>query len=106
MLSLARIYFLVFGLFTIVGGIIGYVKAASTPSLVAGSISGLLLLGSALLLPAHRTVALIISLIVSLLLAIQFLPKFIRTGAFMPAGVMSLLSVLALAIGLAVWLRA
>ena len=32
----AKIYFIIFGLLTIVGGIIGYVKAGSTASIIAG----------------------------------------------------------------------
>ena len=43
----AKIYFIVFGLLTIVGGVMGYVKAGSTASLVAGSVSGILLLVAA-----------------------------------------------------------
>ena len=51
MIGPAKIYFIVFGLLTIVGGVIGYVKAGSTASIIAGSISGLLLLVAAFLLP-------------------------------------------------------
>lgn len=105
MLALARIYFLVFGVFTIAGGIIGYVKAGSAPSIIAGSISGVLLLVSGFLLPGHRAAGLIIGLIVSLLLAAQFVPKFLRGGGLMPAGIMSLLSVLGLIVAIAAWLR-
>ena len=36
----AKIYFIIFGLLTIVGGIIGYVKAGSTASIIAGAIHG------------------------------------------------------------------
>ncbi|MGH8099740.1 MAG: TMEM14 family protein, partial [Chthoniobacterales bacterium] len=42
MLTPAKIYFLIFGVLTIAGGIIGYVKAGSTPSIIAGSITGIL----------------------------------------------------------------
>ena len=40
MIGAARIYFIVFGILTIAGGIVGYVKAGSVISLIAGSISG------------------------------------------------------------------
>jgi len=36
-----------YGLFSLIGGVIGYVKANSRPSLVAGTVSGLFLLGCA-----------------------------------------------------------
>ena len=35
-----------YGIFSLAGGIIGYVKAKSTASLVAGSLSGVLLFGA------------------------------------------------------------
>src|SRR5438045_6609649 len=82
----AKIYILIFGLLTIAGGIIGYVKAGSVASIIAGAITGVLLLVAALLLPEHRVAGLATALIVSLLLAAQFVPKFIRTGRIMPAG--------------------
>ena len=86
----AKIYFIIFGILTIAGGVIGYVKAGSVPSVVAGSITGVLLLVAAFLLPEHRAVGLATAFIVSLLLAAQFVPKFVRSGRVMPAGMMSI----------------
>ena len=90
----AKIYFIVFGILTIAGGIVGYVKAGSVASIIAGSITGVLLLVAAFLLPEHRAIGLASALILSLLLAGQFVPKFLRTGRVMPAGIMSILSVI------------
>ena len=45
----AKIYFIIFGVLTIAGGVIGYVKAGSVPSIIAGAISGILLLVAAFL---------------------------------------------------------
>jgi uncharacterized membrane protein (UPF0136 family) len=104
MIWATRIYFLIFGVLTITGGIIGYVSKGSVPSIIAGTIAGLLLLLAAFLLPAHSGVALIIALAVSLLLAGQFVPKLIRTGQIMPAGMMSILSVLGIIAVIAAWL--
>src|SRR5262245_8836769 len=101
----AKIYFIVFGLLTITGGIVGYVKAGSVASIIAGSITGVLLLVAAFLLPEHRVAGLVTALIVSLLLAAQFVPKFLRTGAVMPAGVMSLLSVIGIVTAIIVWVK-
>jgi uncharacterized membrane protein (UPF0136 family) len=105
MLNPAKIYFFVFGILTIAGGIIGYVKAGSTPSIVAGSITGVLLLIGAWLIPEHRIAGLITVLVVSILLALQFIPKFIRTGKMMPAGMMSILSAIGLIVAIVAWLR-
>lgn len=105
MLGPAKIYFIIFGILTIAGGIIGYVKAGSMPSIIAGSITGILLLIGAWILPEHRLAGLLTVLIVSLLLAVQFIPKFIQTGKAMPAGMMSILSVIGIIVALVAWIR-
>ena len=100
-----KIYFLIFGALTIAGGIIGYVKAGSVPSIIAGSITGILLLVAAFLLPEHRAVGLATALIISLLLAGQFVPKFLRTERAMPAGLMSILSVVGIILAIVAWIK-
>jgi uncharacterized membrane protein (UPF0136 family) len=101
----AKIYFIVFGILTIAGGVVGYVKAGSVASIVAGGITGVLLLVAALLLPEYRIVGLATACIVSLLLAAQFVPKFLRTGRVMPAGMMSILSVIGVIVAIVAWLK-
>ncbi len=101
----AKIYFIVFGILTIAGGVVGYVKAGSVASIVAGGITGVLLLVAALLLPEYRIVGLATACIVSLLLAAQFVPKFLRTGRVMPAGMMSILSVIGIIVAIVAWLK-
>lgn len=105
MLGPAKIYFIIFGALTIVGGVIGYVKAGSAPSIIAGSITGVLLLIAGFILPEHRVAGLLTALVVSLLLAGQFVPKFIRTGKAMPAGMMSILSVIGIIVAIVAWLK-
>jgi uncharacterized membrane protein (UPF0136 family) len=105
MIGPAKIYFIVFGALTIIGGVIGYVKAGSLPSIIAGSIAGILLLLAALLLPNHLMAGLAIGLIVSVLLAGQFVPKFIQTGKAMPAGMMSILSVIGIVAAVVAWVK-
>jgi len=99
------IYFLVFGALTIIGGVVGYVKAGSMASIIAGAISGILLLIAGWILPNNRTIGLAIAFVVSLLLATQFVPKLIRTGKVMPAGLMSILSVIGIVVAIAAWLK-
>jgi uncharacterized membrane protein (UPF0136 family) len=105
MIGAAKIYFIIFGVLTIVGGIIGYVSKGSVPSIIAGSIAGLLILLGAFLLPNHVVAGLAIELIVSLVLAGQFIPKFIQTGKAMPAGMMSILSVIGVLTALVAWIK-
>jgi uncharacterized membrane protein (UPF0136 family) len=101
----AKIYFVIFGVLTIAGGIVGYVKAGSVASIIAGVITGVLLLVAAFLLPQHAIIGLITAGIVSLLLAAQFAPKFVRTGRVMPAGLMSVLSVIGIIAAIVAWVK-
>ena len=105
MIGPAKIYFIVFGILTIAGGVIGYVKAGSTASIIAGSITGILLLVAAFLLPQNLAAGLALAVIVSLLLAVQFVPKFLQTGKAMPPGVMSVLSVIGILLGILAWVK-
>src|SRR6188768_1454247 len=77
MIGPAKIYFLIFGLLTILGGVMGYVRAGSTASIIAGSVSGILLLVAAFLLPNNVAVGLVLAGLVSILLAGRFLPAFL-----------------------------
>jgi uncharacterized membrane protein (UPF0136 family) len=105
MIGAAKIYFIVFGLLTIAGGVMGYVRAGSTASIIAGSISGLLLLAAAFLMPGNVVVGLALAAVVSILLAGRFVPAFMKTGDFMPAGMMSVLSVIGIIMAIAAWLK-
>ena len=105
MIGITKLYFIVFGLLTIAGGIMGYVRAGSTASIIAGSISGILLLLAAFLLPGNIAAGLALAAIVSFLLAGRFLPAFLKTGAVMPAGMMSVLSVIGLIMAILAWMK-
>ena len=105
MIAPTKIYFIIFGLLTIAGGAMGYVKAGSTISLIAGLISGVLLLLAAFLLPAQAMAGLALGGLVSLLLIGYFLPAFLRTGKVMPAGMMAILSILGVVFAIFAWIR-
>ena len=105
MLGAAKVYFIVFGILTIAGGVVGYVKAGSMASIIAGSISGLLLLLAAWLMPDHQAAGLIVALVVSVLLAGRFVPIFFQKHQVMPALLMSVLSVIGIIVVIAAWLR-
>jgi uncharacterized membrane protein (UPF0136 family) len=105
MLGAAKIYFIIFGILTIAGGIVGYAKAGSVISVVSGSIAGILLLVAAWLMPDHQAAGLIVALVVSVLLAGRFVPIFFQKHQVMPALLMSVLSVIGIVVALAAWLR-
>jgi len=88
MLDLTKIFYFVFGLITLVGGVQAFITAGSKASLIAGGISGLLLLVAGWLVQSGKTMpGLILGLIVTLGLAGRFLPKFFKDGGWWPAGV-------------------
>ena len=105
MIGAAKIYFIVFGLLTIVGGVIGYVKAGSTASLIAGSVCGIALIVAAWLLPGNLALGLAIAGLVSILLAGRFIPAYMKTGQLMPAGLMSVLSVIGVIMAIFAWIK-
>ncbi len=96
--AIVKDYYMVFGILTIIGGIIGFVKAKSTASIIAGSISGFILILSSLVLPERPILGGVIALCVSVLLAGKFVPDFVHKRAFMPGGLMALLSLAGIAL--------
>jgi uncharacterized membrane protein (UPF0136 family) len=105
MIGPAKIYFIVFGLLTIFGGVMGYAKAGSAASIIAGSICGVLLLVAAFLLPQHLALGLAVAAVISIALAGRFVPAFIKTGQAMPAGLMSVLSVVGVIVAIVAWIK-
>ncbi|HEV7402461.1 MAG TPA: TMEM14 family protein [Chthoniobacteraceae bacterium] len=94
MIQLTKYYYYLFGLLTIAGGIMGYVTKHSHPSLIAGSISGALLIFAGVLVATRVQPALILGGLISLVLAFIFVRKLMNDGGFMPAGLMTGLSLI------------
>ena len=105
MFELVRVYFFVFGILTIAGGAMGYVRAKSKASIIAGSISGLALLVAGSLMTTHLTLGLGIGLVVSLLLLGRFGSGFAKTKKVMPAGLMAALGALGAALAIVGFVR-
>jgi uncharacterized membrane protein (UPF0136 family) len=105
MIGPAKIYFIIFGLLTIIGGVIGYMKAGSTMSIITGAIAGIALIVAAFLLPGNVALGLIIAGVVSILLAGKFIPDFMKTGKAMPAGLMAIVSAIGVVMAIVAWIK-
>jgi uncharacterized membrane protein (UPF0136 family) len=94
-----------YGLIALSGGIIGFVKASSLASLIAGGISGLILIACAVFIPRKPKGALIVALVVSLGLLGRFAPKLSGPDGLNAIAVVMALGGLIVAVACAVALK-
>ena len=87
---------IVYAVLVIVGGVIGFIKAASRPSLIGGLVGGLGLLAAGWGISRGQVWGLQTALVLTLALLVFFTVRYVRTRAFMPGGLMAILSLLAL----------
>jgi uncharacterized membrane protein (UPF0136 family) len=85
-------YFSVFALVVLAGGIIGFVKAKSRASLIAGLVSAALLIASATLTSGGGRTGIILGTLVCVALAGRFLPAYLKTKKLMPAGLVAVMA--------------
>ena len=90
------LYCLDFGIVSIVFGLLGYWRAKSKASLIAGSLSGVLLIVSYYL---NAPYGLYLGLGVCGLLLARFLPAFLKNKKIYPAGIMAILALIGTVIG-------
>lgn len=76
---------MVFGIMTLLGGIIGYIQAGSTMSLITGSVSGLAIIASAVAYLKGKAFGYYALLALSTLLGGFFIYRLLETGKPMPA---------------------
>lgn len=95
-MNLAILATIVYGLLSGGGGVLGYVKSQSKPSLISGSISGVLLLMAAVMQISGNSLGLLISKIITLLLVLVFTIRLVKTKKFMPSGIMLIAGVITL----------
>jgi uncharacterized membrane protein (UPF0136 family) len=98
---LVQVYYFLFGLVAITGGAMGYARAKSKPSLIAGSVSGALLIIAGLLSP--RISGFVLALIVSVLLLAHFGRSYAAKEKPMPAIPMIVLSGICIVLTAIAW---
>ncbi len=82
----------VYGILITIGGIIGFLKGNSQPSLIFGGGFGVALLISAFFISKGKIAAQYIALVLTFLLDGFFTHRFAKTLHFLPAGFLSLAS--------------
>jgi uncharacterized membrane protein (UPF0136 family) len=98
---LIRAFYILFGLVSIAGGALGYARAKSKASLIAGGVSGALLILAGLLPPGVP--GFVLALIVSVLLLVHFGRSYAAKGKPMPAIPMIVLSGLCIVLTAIAW---
>ena len=99
----AAVIALAYGLLVLAGGFMGFKKAGSRPSLIAGIVSMALMLLAAILLFSGKPSGAPLAILVCAALLVFFGMRWMKNRRFMPSGLMSLLS--AAALFLLVWSR-
>jgi uncharacterized membrane protein (UPF0136 family) len=90
---------LIYGILVAAGGVMGYVKANSMASLIAGGLSGIALVGAAVaMMKGSYSAGWWVSLIVALLLLGRFGSAMLKSGfKMMPGGMVIILSIIVIA---------
>jgi uncharacterized membrane protein (UPF0136 family) len=87
----------VYALLLAAGGLVGFLKAGSRPSLVAGLVSGVLVAGCAALVVVKQPMAgRALGMTLALLLGVFFGYRYALKPKFMPSGLMTVVSILVL----------
>jgi len=93
----------VYAVLLAVGGVIGYTKAGSRPSLIAGLGSAVAALLALVVSRQNPSWGMGLGALVAILLAVFFGYRFVvKTRKFMPAGLLAVVSVVVLAVALLV----
>jgi len=89
MVSVAEYTMIVTGILIAIGGIIGFIKARSMPSLLSGVVSGLLLVGCFIIANQHDTkIGLGAGILLLTMLEGVFAVRFAKTRKMMPSGML------------------
>jgi uncharacterized membrane protein (UPF0136 family) len=85
---------IVLALLVFVGGMIGFLKAKSKASVIAGSISAVLLCGCFYVTTTNQFAGIIGAAVVAAILEVVFVIRLVKTQKFMPAGMILILCII------------
>ena len=86
------LYEMLFGILTIIGGIVGYSVTSQWEPLAAGLLGGVILVAGALKMQKGARSGIYTTLAVSLLLLGYSIMRLVDDGTFMPGGIMTILA--------------
>jgi len=92
-------YSIAFGVVSLLFGFLGFVRAKSKASLIAGGVSGILLIVGGLMDQLGHKSGFYLALIVSGLLLLRFLPSFLKTKKLYPSGILAILALIGVIMG-------
>ena len=95
-MSLGTIAAIAYGILSLGGGVFGYLQAKSTPSLVSGGVSGIMLIVMGILQGQGIGWASAVAIAITLLLVIVFIARLAKTRKLMPAALMIAVGIVAL----------
>lgn len=93
-----KIVLIVYGVLMLGGGVMGYAKAGSKMSLYMGAISSVLVFLSVFWMKNNPALGLGAATSTAGILSVVFLMRFLKTKAFMPSGMLLVLSLVVLAV--------
>jgi len=86
------------GIMMMLGGVIGFIKVGSKASLISGVGMGLALLASGFGVWSGSYNSIVVAEVIATLLVVLFAIRFAKTRRFMPAGMLAILSVVAVVV--------
>lgn len=99
--TFGQVVLALYAVLLIVGGLLGFLKARSRPSLIAGLISGVLAGGCVAVSGPNKLLGYGLGLALALVMGVVFALRYTRTRKVMPSGMLALVS-LAVVIALVV----
>jgi uncharacterized membrane protein (UPF0136 family) len=105
MTTISIIAAIAYGTLAFIGGILAYTKVHSKPSLVSGTISGVLLITSGLIQLQGLSWGATLSLALTGLLVVVFSLRLAKTRKFIPAGLMLLAGLVTFSVILSSWFK-